>query len=139
MKQANIIISLHQMYERFSTNKVDISLKCNQGILYRNHKNIVERKAIKPLKRIIIVIVKMSKPMNKLEINVSIDSYIINYMFEVIVLKEIESFSISFEDTNKALKIGKELSKPSDREMASGLGLLMARLVKKLELAWLEA
>lgn len=81
----------------------------------------------------------MSKPMNKLEINVSIDSYIINYMFEVIVLKEIESFSISFEDTNKALKIGKELSKPSDREMASGLGLLMARLVKKLELAWLEA
>lgn len=54
----------------------------------------------------------MSKFKNKLKVNDSIDLRITDCMSEATVVEELESSFVSSEDTNKALKISKEISKP---------------------------
>lgn len=95
-------------YERFSLNKIEVSLKCNQGILYRFHENNVEMKALRAPKRSIIIIVETNISINKHE-NQSLHNWL---HVESNTIKELKSFFISSEDINKAPKVCKELSEP---------------------------
>lgn len=110
-----------------------MSIRCNQGILHRNHENNAKRKAIKAPNRSIIAVVETSKPRNKLKIDNSINPRLTECMAEVTEVKELESFSTSSGDINMALKIGKELSEPMK-------GLLKKFLIKNLDVfSWKHA
>lgn len=100
------------MYERFSTNNGKKSIKHNQEILYCSHENNMEGKAVRAPNKDIITIVETTNPENKLEIDYLIDPHITSCMSEVVAIKELKSFFVTFKDTSKALKIGKELSEP---------------------------